>query len=413
MSSDDAKQSMTSFGPTSSETGAASMNLFVGGCYRSGTTLLEKLLHQHPEVTVASQPFPDLYFYCKGVFDEQVGLRRRYPLGHLFLEDGYEAEAFHGFLDTHQLDHEALHAVLESMASNTLGLWTPQILGQRDQVVPGPFLAVYRQLNNAAAALYGNTGCRYVGGKEVLCEEYVPYLVAHGSKAILVVRDPRDMIASLNFRQRENKTGANRPVLYSLRLWRKSVAVCVALENDPDFLWLRYEDLAADPDQQLARIADFLSVAPFETASYAKGLRTQDGGVWRGNSSFGDHSGVATGSIGRFIDTLPPEVTRYVEACCLPEMLYLGYEPSGTDPVFEESAITGYRDPFTCIHPKFPPNYSWADGRPELEIERYRLMTTCASALSIREQRRWFIFPETYRRLREIGVGPANRGDCT
>jgi hypothetical protein len=59
--------------------------LLVTGCYRSGTTLLEKLLHAHPASCVASQPFPVLYAYVKNLFDVSRGLLRRYPLGHRFL----------------------------------------------------------------------------------------------------------------------------------------------------------------------------------------------------------------------------------------------------------------------------------------------------------------------------------------
>ncbi|MFH2071358.1 MAG: sulfotransferase, partial [Actinomycetota bacterium] len=32
--------------------------LLITGAYRSGTTLLEKLLHNHPDLSVAMQPFP-------------------------------------------------------------------------------------------------------------------------------------------------------------------------------------------------------------------------------------------------------------------------------------------------------------------------------------------------------------------
>ena len=244
-------------------------SLFVGGCYRSGTTLLEKLLHQHDDVCVASQPFPDLYFYTKSLFDRERGLERRYPLGHRFLDRGYESDELHEFLDARRLTEGELAEMLDRLAANRLGLWTPEILRERGRVRVGTFWQIYRQLNRLAAEIHGKDGCTYLGGKEVLCEEYVPYLLGRGGRAILVVRDPRDMISSLDFRRRDNKTGDDRPVLFSLRIWRKSVAICLAFADHPGFAWLRYEDLANDPRGEMRRLAEFLEIEPLQDSALA------------------------------------------------------------------------------------------------------------------------------------------------
>ena len=81
----------------------APTDLLVTGFLRSGTTLLDKLLHSHRSICLASQPFPSLYLYLKELFLKELGLERRYPLGHGFLEDGYEPEAFYAFLDRFEL----------------------------------------------------------------------------------------------------------------------------------------------------------------------------------------------------------------------------------------------------------------------------------------------------------------------
>ena len=372
-------------------------SLFVGGCYRSGTTLLEKLLHHHPEICVTSQPFQDLYFYCKEAFDKSLGIVRRYPLGHLFLEDAYRPEDLDRFLTEYRFGDEQVEAVLSRMATNRLGLWTPEILRHRDRVRGGTFWQIYRQLNQLAGEIYSAQKRTYVGGKEVLCEEYVPHLLARGGRAILVVRDPRDMISSLDFRRRDNMTGEDRPVLFSLRIWRKSVAFCLALEEHPGFLWLRYEDLAAKPLSELARVSDFLALPPFDPELYADGIRHQDGSIWSGNSSFTDQVGVATTSIGGFKERLPAEALAYIEACCRPEMELLGYEPLIRSDL-EPAAVHGYRDPFERIHGSFPRDYSRDPVRAQQEIERQAKLS--ADALSLAEQRRWFIFERAYERLR-------------
>jgi len=227
----------------------------------------------------------------------------------------------------------------------------------------------------------------------------VPHLISRGGRAILVVRDPRDMITSLNFRDRDNLTGENRPVLYSLRAWRKSIAFCLALEDDPRFLWIRYEQLATDPMTQLDRIARFLEIPAFETSLYANGIRHQDGFLWKGNSSFVDQVGVGTSSVGKYQELLPPSVLAFIEATCLPEMQRVGYalECGGE---FNQAAIRDYRDPFTCIHAKFPSDYSHSADRVQQEIDRV-LKLQPGSEVDAEERRRWYLFDGCYEKLRE------------
>lgn len=372
-------------------------SLFVGGCYRSGTTLLEKLLHHHPELSVASQPFPDLYFYCKSLFLAERGLVRRYPLGHLFMEDGYTREEFSDFLNLALLTDQDLAVVFEQMKENRRGLWTPEILQFEQGIQPGRFIDVYSQLNRMAAGLLGRRDALYLGGKEVLCEEYVPHILSSGGKAILVVRDPRDMITSLHFGTRDTKTGEDRPVLFSLRQWRKSVAYCLGLEENPNFMWLRYEDIVSEPMVHLSRTSVFLGVSSFREAMLKGGVRHQDGSPWKGNSSFSDQYGVTASSVGRFEGEMPPEVVAFIEACCGPEMKRLGYQKTRVQPD-PEKAILEYRDPFERIHAKFPADYSHQPWRLEQEISRLQLLREGVNP-SREEQRRFFLFEHTWREL--------------
>ena len=374
-------------------------DLFVTGCYRSGTTLTEKLLHNHSHIILASQPFPLLFFHAKSRFYEQKQMDRRYPLEHLFLEDGYTADEFYAFLDAYRFSAEEIGNLFDELAAYDLGLWTPDILQFRDEILPGTFLDIYLQLNDAIAKLFPKPAPRYAGGKEVLCEEYAPYFVRNGIRVILVVRDPRSMIASLNFRNRDNLTGDNRPVLYSLRAWRKSVAVALAYEQKPYFTWIRYEDLVMDPLQTLNVLAERLAIEPFDVEVFRQGILDQSGAVWQGNSSFDDRAGISTESVNSYETKLPAAVVDYIEACCLPEMVALGYLPL-ENARFESAAIRIYRDPFGSIHTKFPQDYSSSSSRVNDEIDRYSKLIQTSPLTDGTEIQKWFLYDTAYRKLR-------------
>lgn len=372
--------------------------LLVTGCYRSGTTLLEKLLHAHPNVTVASQPFPLLYVQATEAFNAAIGIERRYPLDHLFLEDGHRAADFHAFLDRHVLSAADLDRLFADLAAYTAGLWTPEILTFRGEIRPGTFTEVFTQLLGCVPRLFPKPELRVVGAKEVLCEEYVPYLIKRGARAIIILRDPRDMILSLNFGQRDNKTGLPRPILYSLRAWRKSVALACACDGDRAFAWLRYEDLIVDTDAALARMARFLDLPPYAAGATAGGIRDQWGKPWGGNSSFDDKEGVSACSVGTFRDRLPPAVLAYIETVCLPEMRLAGYPPVAVSR-FDAAALTGYREPFDAVHAKFAADYSSDPAHLRDEAERHRRLIDAVPSSSA-EARRWFLHEAAYDRLR-------------
>ena len=128
--------------------------ILVTGCYRSGTTVIEKILNMHPSITIASQPFPVLYFLVKERFNRHIGIVRRYPLDHLFLEDAYTPEELDNFLQRHILNRDVLNEFIQRMGEYAVGLWTTEILEVLDGLKPGSFFDVYAQMNQRIARLF-------------------------------------------------------------------------------------------------------------------------------------------------------------------------------------------------------------------------------------------------------------------
>jgi hypothetical protein len=213
----------------------------------------------------------------------------------------------------------------------------------------------------------------------------------------VIVRDPRDMLASLNHGRGPEFAGALKPTLFNLRQWRKSVAFVIHLRRDPAFFWLRYEDLVADPAGTLDPLMAALGVSPFARDAFAGGIRTADGSAWEGNSSHATRHELDASSVGRYRTVLPAAVQQSVEALCYPELRYLGYD---TSLAWEEIApiIAGFAEPYQGVREELRDRF--ADPRRiDEELERIRQLQASGPAAP-----RYFLFDDTEEALRQVAV---------
>jgi hypothetical protein len=361
---------------------------------RSGTTLLDKLLASHPRLSVLSQPFPLLFVEAKRSFLSTLGKSDApYPLGDLFLEKRYRPEDLAAYLAARRLDGTALAPIFPAMEhfSGQYTRFAPErIAALLGGLEPGDLAAVAAQLYRALAHRPGALLC---GGKETTCEELLPYLLDRGYRCLLVLRDPRDVLASLARGEGRRHGGRLKPTLFNLRQWRKSVAFALHLADHPGFLSLRYEDLVARPAETLDRVARFLGIEPFPEEILSGGLRDQSGRAWTGNSSHGARSGLETSSVGTYRELLPPDVVHYAEAACWPEMRALGYEASLRLREVPQ-VLRSFADPYGDERPELAAYQPAAGAGAEVErLLRLPEPATTASGL-------WFLFEDVHDRLR-------------
>lgn len=335
--------------------------LFLTGMQRSGTTLLERLLG------LLSQPFPLLFVEAKRDFLRGLGRSGvRYPLGHLFLEDGYRPEDFHRHLEKPRFDGPRLRRIFEEMQGFS-GQYTRVDPADIPPLPPSGFAdlvaGLYRALSTA-------------GSKETICEEFLPYFLDHGWKCALILRDPRDVVASLNHGRGPEYGGRLKPTLFNVRNWRKSVAHALHLEGRPGFVWLRYEDLVADPAAALRAFG----LSDFEIPG------------WTGNSSHGERIGVSAESVGAYQKVLDPGVARFIEAACLPEMRLLGY-PVSLEADEAPGVLRDFKEPYEITREGMEGDIA-DDGN---EIRRLELLGEETDAAV----RPWFLFERAHTRLKE------------
>jgi hypothetical protein len=360
------------------------VHLLVTGPTRSGTTLAARLLDAHPAISVPSQPYPLLYPEVMADFLAACGEARPHlPLGDLFLEDRYRPHDLAGFLDSYRPGTARLEEIWDAMERYS-GRQTAVPLA-RGPGAATSFATLLQSLLDAAAP-----GDALVSGaKEVMVEEFLPYLIDRGFRGVIVIRDPRDVVASVLAPGSETWVGRPRPLLFILRNWRRAVTVAAALSDHPGFRIQWFEEMTVEPESELESLAHWLGLdRPFDSGAAVATLDRIPA-----NSSFEPTTGVSSAPAGRYHTELSDAVIRYIETVCGPEMDWLGYERADHHDV---AALAAFTEPGP-VRDDVDPGMSSDPGR--LTEEHVRLCLAASGIATSDEQERYFRFPDAYRRL--------------
>ncbi|APD87561.1 hypothetical protein BM527_16500 [Alteromonas sp. Mex14] len=334
----------------------------ITGCVRSGTTLLEKLLCNHQSLSVLSQPFPILYIETKKRFLENLNINEYFSLSNLANERRYTVDGFTQFLQSTNFSFNQIKSCLNCGYSGEL---TPAILLD-DQNVVGSYSHFYKSLtkNNAH-----KRNAILFGAKEVLVEEYIPYYLQENIKVIHIVRDPKDMLASITGGKGAEYIGNVKPTLFNIRNWRKSAQVGMLFKDCPNFLLVKYEDLVNDYKKELSRICKFLSVENFSEGTFEQGILNQDDTLWNSNSSYVKSSLISNKSVGRGVKVLDKKTLKLLEAVCFSEMNALKYYVDVNN--LNEQNITGFEEKQRVTDTNIAVDYSTSKGNIEYEVSRF------------------------------------------
>jgi hypothetical protein len=362
--------------------------VFVTGVYRSGTTLIDKLLSNHTNVKIASQPFPFLLFKAKSDFYKLLGIRRKYPLDDLFLEECYNNSDFFGFLKDFKLNSLQIKELLEGMRSY-FGCLTPGLIEKWLNPSGGSLISVYDEMMEKLVNLFDVPEKIIIGTKEIFGEEYIPYFLINGYHVILMIRDPRNLITSLNFGKGGEFAGKKRPVLYSIRAWRKSVAFGLMYINHPNFTIIRFEDLINDTGQILNNFSRKWQISKYGQMST---IKDQFGKPWKGNSSFSTFEGIKPDKDAKYKSFLDDQTIDFIESTCYPELSIMGYDVRVQKEELK-SNIAKYKEPYIAEHDGFPVDYSHSEQAKKMEITRldYIFNVSLKDSYS-----KWFIFKKAY-----------------
>ena len=266
--------------------------IFVAGPDRSGTSLIFAFLASHPNVSMVRRTNMWRYFH------------QRY--GDLSRPENFE-RCLHDMVRYNRMKH-----------------LNPDADRIRREFQQGP--ATYGRLFALFHEHHAESrGKQRWGDKSLHTEYYVDRVSAEypNARIIHMVRDPRDRYASVRKRHGRDSArvgAATARWLFSMRKARRN------LKRYPDqYLIVRYEDLASQPEETLRRVCAFIHEA------YTPAMLTMDGAPEHrdtgGNSSFGQiqPGAISTSAIGRFRKVLSSSEIAFIQMWAGRDMEAFGY----------------------------------------------------------------------------------------
>jgi len=206
--------------------------IFIGACPRSGTTLLRTMLNTHPDIAI--------------------------PRETRFLPFAWEHRLRWLNIERERVRERFAEMVFESDWTRAERLETsPEVAIARVREAP-PTLG---SLVGTCYLLYAEaTGKQRWGDKRPMYARYLDSVFTFFPDAqyINLIRDPRASVASMR-----KLNWFDGDIVPALELWVRSVKAVEpwrAVLHRDQYLDLRYEDMAADPEGTLARVADYLTL---------------------------------------------------------------------------------------------------------------------------------------------------------
>lgn len=325
--------------------------IFITGQPRSGTSLLCEIVGHYPQICAVQQPLPLVLYHLADLYHKQQNKQNYYPITPLFLED-FDEQNWLYFLQNQQLDQPTI-ADLAKQSQNYSGVYSPNYLSS---------LKVGKQSTLKELI----TTKERIAIKEVFAEDWIPYFLELQLPTLLIIRDPRDVIASL---LQGEQMGDLRGFYYHLLMWRKSVAFALNYQSHHHFKFIQLKHLLNELPHQLTELAQFLGTDDFPAALYNNELLSQ----WAGNSNVTANNTNKISRESNRADFLTIEQIQFIETVCYAEMKTLGYKLSTTVKELVQN-IESINDPVPFDKKDFPSRWLWNKTSQKNEITRLSLL---------------------------------------
>lgn len=301
--------------------------IFVSGMFRSGTTLISRLLNANKNITCISDPYAPLFKFIRNKSASQIKKKIDFysPLSDYY----FNQNNLKIFKQIQKFDPKS------NINSNELSNLKKDLIKQSKKYCPE--LVKYlkklttKNINNILNNLYNyieildNKKIKYIGFKEVWTNEFVPTIIKNNknTRILLVIRDPRSIVAS-NYNSNERY-----PIIFLCRQWRKLTSLALYYKKKYKYVKIiKYENLILNPKVEIKKICKFLNVEFDPSMLDINNFYDTKGKKWNQNSSYNVNKNkniFNTEMLNKWKLTLPNEIIEYIQFICFYEMKKFGY----------------------------------------------------------------------------------------
>ena len=318
---------------------------YITSMFRSGSTMIARMLDVHPQIASASDPMRPLFNsfrYDLADSNYQENHNRFDPLGDYFLKDcNLLQNVLEASLEVPPgINGSELISTVAKRAEMFSGLYAESLDPNKSFDTYKDYIEYF--LNTVADKYGQGKDYRCVAFKEVWSTEFYPALKRSfpNMKCIVVVRDPRAVVAS------KNATGEPYPYIFMGRQWRKLACMAAYLEHAYDeVLLLRYEDIVSEPEKYISRICNFLDVEYNENLLDLSLYRDGWAKPWKQNTSYKDIESrkINDASVDKWKKILDVHDILSIEVFTHDWMRYFGYEPAHSSDQINNLNISDYK----------------------------------------------------------------------
>ncbi len=279
--------------------------IFISGAYRSGTTLITRILNNHSKLWITY----DSVHFMRFSYDKYNPITRVKNADRLVREIRDRISRRWDM----DLDSERVIAGARSRGKIT-------------------YAAVYDRIMADLAARY-KPGAKGWGEKTNVCWGQMPNFLKmfKDGKVIHVIRDPRDVLCSFKKATYEPGFRYLDSAFCCLNSFIRAEEFSEILGPDRHYV-LKYEDLLNRPEKEVRSVCEFLGIKYEPSMIDPKAFTDRKGNKWSGNSAFEEKiETITTKPVGRWKKLAGRFEIFFVEMINRDYMARFGYELSGID----------------------------------------------------------------------------------
>lgn len=315
--------------------------LFITNTARGGSYLTSQILSTNPDVTIASEPFLELFRSLRNSILSQA-TPEFYSNDRLtslpFLDYYYQNNGVNiiDHVNNSSIDVKCTKQEWDrvyALQMKRLELQCKELIPTFHEMEGSNYLEIFNKSFELIRKSRSLPEQKWIGIKDAwIIELFFPLARSYpDAKFIVVLRDPRASISSNLLVKNKNMVAH---VASFARAWRKNVAYSVYLRNQPEFKgrlhFVSYEKLVTDPEVEVRKVCDFLEIEYTEDMlDTSKFIDYATGSVWKGNSSYeAETKGISPHRIDRWKEALPKNALAAVEYICGQDLKLIDREPS-------------------------------------------------------------------------------------